>query len=109
MITVTLSNDPKAPCSHEGFDVDYVLSNQPDLIWLPHTDYTDQVQELLGSPKFRKEYTVYPGLFDWGVAVRKSSPHLALLNSRLREVGEKYYPGLSLTISPDSSGTVEGN
>ncbi len=52
----------------------YVLSRKPDLIWMPHSDYTHLVDQLLRAPDFQGDYEYYPEAYLYGIALRKSSP-----------------------------------
>jgi hypothetical protein len=75
-----------------GFTPAAVLSRSPDLIWLPHDDYTWQRGLLLTDPVFLQRYQVYPGAMNYGVAILKSSPYRAALELRLAAVWQRLYP-----------------
>jgi hypothetical protein len=57
-----------------GFSSDYVLSRKPDIIWLPHDDYTGARKDIIQNPLFITNYAYYPGAFDYGIALRIDSP-----------------------------------
>jgi hypothetical protein len=79
-----------------GFNPDAVLSRAPDLIWLPHDDYTWQRGLLLTDPRFLQRYEVYPGAMNYGVAILKSSPYRTALDQRLAAAWPKLYPSSTL-------------
>ncbi len=56
-----------------GFSNDYLFSQKPDVIWLPHPDYTRLYGELSADPRLVEQYDFYSGVFSHGVALRKSS------------------------------------
>ena len=77
--------------AHNGFSADYVLSKEPDLIWLPHSDYTYAVSEILDHPTFRKNYEYYPGAYDYGIALLKhSKKHIQIKEVVSREFSRIY-------------------
>ncbi|MEZ2348848.1 hypothetical protein [Terriglobus sp. RCC_193] len=76
-----------------GFHPDRFLDRKPDLIWLPHDDYTWQRGILITSPKFLAEYDFYAGAFVYGIAIRKDSPNHDALTAHLYAVWNQYYPG----------------
>lgn len=76
-----------------GFHPDRFLNRKPDLIWLPHDDYTWQRGILITSPKFLAEYDFYAGAFAYGIAIRKDSPYYDALTAHLNAVWGDFYPG----------------
>jgi hypothetical protein len=76
-----------------GFHPDRFLDRKPDLIWLPHDDYTWQRGILITSPKFLAEYDFYAGAFVYGIAIRKDSPNHDALTAHLNAVWNQFYPG----------------
>ncbi len=48
-----------------------IEKNKPDVIWLPHTDYTKMRSELFDSYALLYEYDFYPGILDYGIAVKR--------------------------------------
>jgi hypothetical protein len=92
--------------AHNGFSADYVLDRQPDIIWFPHSDYTSEVAQLQDHPAFREGYDFYPGLFDYGVAIRRNSPRINAIEPALQHQFSLDYPGQVLSdhlarIMPD--------
>lgn len=71
--------------ARQGLTEDWIRNREPDLIWMPHSDYTGLRTRLLHSPAFEQHYLWFPGLFEYGLAVRRESPaaaaQLALLAS----------------------------
>lgn len=49
----------------------FIEKYQPDVIWLPHNDYTKIRYEILMSPGLLKEYDFYPQLLNYGIAIKK--------------------------------------
>lgn len=67
--------DPKLA---RGFDANHILNVQrPDLIYLPHPDYTKMRKSLFEHPDFERYYIVFSEqeLQSWmGMAIRRDSP-----------------------------------
>ncbi len=80
-----------------GFSIEYVLARKPDIIWLPHSDYTFMVKSILDSTTFVRNYDFYPGAYDYGLAVRKNSPHADRINLTLEQEFSRIYPRHSLS------------
>ena len=59
--------------AHHGFSAEELFRREPDLIWFPHPDYSSMVDAIRASPAFREAYDDYPGAFDYGLAIRKTS------------------------------------
>ncbi len=80
-------NDPVF--AHKGFSCSNFLARKPDLIWLPHSDYTGITAQLVNSDEFTSRYDFYPGAFNYGLAVRRESVYYdtitALCGKALRE------------------------
>lgn len=60
--------------AHHGFDVEYILSRKPDLIWLPHPDYTGNISKMVTHPDFLLHYVFLPSAYEYGMALRRFSP-----------------------------------
>jgi hypothetical protein len=58
----------------QGFSMSRLLQRAPDLIWLPHQDYTWLRREIWTDPDFLAQYDIYDGAVGYGVAIRKASP-----------------------------------
>ena len=83
--------------AHHGFQADYVLSREPDLIWFPHDDYTWAVKQLVENPAFLARYDYYPGAYDYGIAVRRAARRYSLIGSLLAQEFARIYPGLKMS------------
>ncbi len=79
-----------------GFSSGRILSRQPDLVWLPHTDYTWFRKALLDDPVFQDGYDYYPGVMNYGVALRRESPIHDEMLSALESVFRRACPGETL-------------
>jgi hypothetical protein len=77
-----------------GFNVDRLLARQPDVIWLPHTDYTWHRYEFWTDPAFLLEYNVYDQAFDYGIAIRRKSARYTAVTSALSRAWSRDYPGM---------------
>ena len=76
-----------------GFHMDRLLARRPDLIWMPHTDYTYQRGVMFGDPQLLQQYDVYAGAANFGLAVRKASPYRAAIERQLGIFWAATYPG----------------
>jgi hypothetical protein len=76
-----------------GFDSAQLLARQPDLIWMPLDTYTHDRASLFADPELLRDYIVYAGAFDLGLAVRKQSPFGAAIDQALRNAWQHSYPG----------------
>ena len=90
--------------AHQGFSAAYVLSRKPDLIWLPHTEYTYAVAELLDDPTFQRDYEYYPEAYDYGIALRKNSEFYAAMKAEANREFSRIYPGLNMSDHLAESG-----
>jgi len=79
-----------------GFDVERLLARKPDLIWMPHWDYTYERGLMLGSPALLEQYEVYAGAANFGIAVRKDSVYRQQIEARVQAMGREIYPGLTM-------------
>jgi len=77
-----------------GFSTNALIRRNPDLVWLPHNDYTYQRGILLTDPAFLDKYELYGGALNYGVAISKTSPYRSLLERQLNLVWQRLYPGL---------------
>jgi hypothetical protein len=68
-----LSGLHDARIAQHGFSVEYLLERSPDLIWLPHPDYTAIVYSMISSDSFQEAYLFLPGILDYGIALRRDS------------------------------------
>jgi hypothetical protein len=79
-----------------GFDVNALLARKPDLIWMPHTNYTYQRGEMFADPQFLEQYDVYAGAANYGLAVRKDSPVRAQIEKQMHVFWSAVYPGFAM-------------
>jgi hypothetical protein len=77
--------------ARQGFSADDFFAREPDFIWFPHPDYTFIVAEMLNAPRFAAEYDFLPGAFDYGVAIRRASPHRAAIEAAFAAAWRKAY------------------
>lgn len=82
--------------ARSGFSAERILSREPDLVWLPHSDYTWFRKALLDDPVFQNGYDYYPGVMNYGVALRRESPLHDDILSALESAFQKACPGESL-------------
>ena len=78
--------------AHRGFSASAILGQQPDVIWLPHWHYTCMNHDLLHEPGFQSGYDFYPGLFTWGLALRRNSPYYPELSHQLESQVQQLFP-----------------
>jgi len=76
-----------------GFTSKSFLARRPDLIWLPNTDYTYQRGLLTSDPDFLREYEMYAGAANFGIAVRKDSPLRPQIEKQMQVFWSAAYPG----------------
>ncbi len=79
-----------------GFSSGSILSRYPDIIWLPHTDYTFFRKMLLDDPIFRERYDYYPEVFNYGIALRSGSSFYGEALTSLDSVFSRAYSGREL-------------
>ncbi len=97
-------NDPVF--SQQGFSASEFFNREPDLIWFPHPDYTAIVSAILDANEFWARYDYYPGLFDYGIAIRKDSRQYAMIYEVVENVSKESYgypsidPFLAQPVSP---------
>lgn len=84
--------------AREGFSAEHILNQDPDLIWMPHTDYVLFRRQLEGSTEFRRNYEYYPGLFNYGIAINLNSALRDSIRSSLTVTVEEAYPGNTLDL-----------
>ena len=68
----------------------------PDIIWLPVPDYSYLYGSIYSSPEFLRNYTVFDGFLNYGLAVRKSSPYYSQILGSLTNLAASIYPGYNL-------------
>ena len=82
--------------AHHGFSATVFLDREPDLIWMPHPHYVTMLRALLESERFWAEYEVYSDMLNFGMAVRKSSPHAGVIHTLIHETWARVYPSLDI-------------
>jgi hypothetical protein len=87
-------NDPIF--AHQGFSAFEFFDRKPDLIWLPHPDYTAIVSSILNANEFWMEYDYYPGAFDYGIAIRRDSVSYQIIYEMVEKVWQQRYKNLEL-------------
>jgi hypothetical protein len=80
--------------AYHGFNADYLMSKKPDVVWLPHEDYTYVVSEIIDHPTFRLEYEYYPGVYDFGIGLWKYSKEYPQIKRVFNNEFIKVYSGL---------------
>lgn len=81
----------------DGFDVHALLLRKPDVIWMPNSDYTYQNAEMMSDPELLREYDVYAGAANYGLAIRKDSPYRAEIDRQLQVFWKAAYPGYKMS------------
>ena len=76
-----------------GFRMDDLLRRKPDLIWMPHSDYTYLRGIMFSDPRVLAAYDVYAGAGNYGIALRKDSPLRPDINRQMAIFWQKNYPG----------------
>ena len=79
-----------------GFRTDALVKRAPDIIWMPHPDYTYQRGLMLTNPALLEQYDVYAGVADYGIALRKDSPHRLQIDRQMKIFWEEFYPGYKM-------------
>ncbi len=80
-----------------GFHVDQFLLRKPDLIWLPHDNYTYQRGLLLSDASFQTQYDVYADAAIYGIAIRKDSPYRDDMEQQMKVFWSAEYPGYTMS------------
>ena len=94
IIDLTGLNDRRF--AEQGFSAERVLAARPDLIWLPHYDYSYATKELLDSDTFALAYDYYPGVLNFGVAIFRDGAAAEKIRDALRREFARLYPGRTL-------------
>lgn len=94
MIDVTGLHD--AYIVRHGFSAAHILSQKPDLIWFPHSDYIDAVGQFWDIPDFWNYYEYYPLAFEFGFAIRRTGAHYAVLKESFSRVWKEFYPDIAM-------------
>ena len=76
-----------------GFHMEELLRRKPDLIWMPHTDYTFLRGVMFSDPRLLRAYDVYADAANYGIAIRKDSPMRPAIDRQMGIFWQKNYPG----------------
>jgi hypothetical protein len=79
-----------------GFSMDDLLDRAPDLIWLPHWDYTGLRGMMLSDARLFERYRVIAGAFNYGIAIRIDSPLRSQIETAVRVAGSRLYAAQNL-------------
>ena len=79
--------------ARHGFSAAELFRRNPDVLWLPHSDHTQMLRDILDSDDFWNHYVFYPDAFFHGIALRSDGPHTARLAELLSAQWRKTYPG----------------
>ena len=82
--------------ARHGFSATEFFRRRPDVVWLPHSDHTQMLRDILGSEEFWNHYAFYPDAFFHGIALRTDSPNFTRLDELLSAQWQKAYPGLPM-------------
>jgi len=82
--------------AHHGFSADWLFAQKPDAIWVPHWNYTCLNNKIFSRQEFWDQYELYPAIFNWGLALRKDSPHYDVMLNVLRKKIALLYPEINL-------------
>ncbi len=81
-----------AVVAREGFDAGRLLSQKPDVFWMPHPDYVGLRQALQDHPDFRQHYQYFPAALSYGLAVRQEGEQAVELHGLIYQVWTQLYP-----------------
>jgi hypothetical protein len=82
--------------ARHGFMSSELLQRAPDIIWMPHSDYTYQLGQMLTDPGLLAQYDFYAGVADYGVALRKNSPIRPQIDRQMAMLWQEFYPGYKM-------------
>jgi hypothetical protein len=75
-----------------GFSADRLMARRPDLIWIPPAAYSYLCGTLLTNGTFRRDYDLYAGAANSGVAVRRESAFRPAIDRQMQRFWENFYP-----------------
>lgn len=78
--------------ARQGFHMDTLLAQEPDIIWFPHPDYTYQRGVMMSDPRLLREYDFYPEVANFGLAVRKTGRYHAQVEAAFQQFWQQMYP-----------------
>lgn len=82
--------------AHHGFSSSELLQRAPDIIWMPHSDYTYQRGVMLTDPGLLAQYDLYAGVADYDLALRKDSPIRPQIDKQMAVLWQEFYPGYKM-------------
>ncbi len=82
--------------ARHGFVSSELLKRAPDIIWMPHSDYTWQRGVLLTDPGLLAQYDLYAGVADYGLALRKDSPFRPQIDRQMAVLWQQFYPSYKM-------------
>jgi len=80
-----------------GFNSAAFLARKPDLIWMPHVQYTYERGLLFTDPSLLRDYVFIDGAAFYGIAIRKDSPYRAQIEAEMQAYWDKQYPGYAMS------------
>jgi hypothetical protein len=80
-----------------GFNMSALLARKPDIIWMPHADYTYQRGLMLSDPDLLEQYDLYNGAANYGLAIRKGSPFRKQIDQQMQVFWSAMYPGYTMS------------
>jgi len=82
--------------AQHGFSAAELFRRRPDLIWMPHPDYTQMIRDILDRDELWRDYDFYPDALTFGVAIRRDGEAAAALRRLFVTRFAADYPGCSL-------------
>jgi len=82
--------------ARRGFSAAELFRRRPDLIWMPHPDYTQMIRDILDDDELWRDYDFYPDALTFGVALRRDGDAAAALRRLFVARFSADYPGLRL-------------
>ncbi|MFL5787816.1 MAG: hypothetical protein ACJ748_07165 [Flavisolibacter sp.] len=73
-----------------GWTNDIIKSQMPEVIWMPHTNYTVLRYRIAHDSTFQKDYTYFPGAINFGIAIKKNSPFYNNLTGKLSLINNQF-------------------
>ncbi len=80
-----------------GFRMDALLRRRPDILWMPHSDYTYQRGVMFSDPALLAQYDLYADAANYGVALRKDSPFRPAIERQMQIYWSKNYPDVPMS------------
>lgn len=91
-----------------GFSMDALMALKPDVIWMPHDDYTWQRGVMAADPRLMQLYDVYPTAANYGIALRKDSRFRPQIDLAMAHYWNAAYPGRRMADYRASSASWSG-